>query len=43
MTKAEKNLIMKDLKSQMDTAIREWRFEDAAVIRDQIKELEEGE
>ena len=30
MTKAEKNLIMKDLKSQMDTAIKDWRFEDAA-------------
>ena len=43
MTKAEKNLIMKDLKKQMDSAIAEWRFEDAAVIRDQIKELEEGE
>jgi len=43
MTKAEKNLIMKDLKSQMDESIKEWRFEDAAVIRDQIKELEEGE
>ena len=41
MTKAEKNLIMKDLKSQMDEAIKEWRFEDAAIIRDQIKELEE--
>ena len=41
MTKAEKNLIMKDLKKQMDEAIKEWRFEDAAVIRDQIKELEE--
>jgi protein-arginine kinase activator protein McsA len=27
----------------MDEAIKEWRFEDAAVIRDQIKELEEGE
>jgi protein-arginine kinase activator protein McsA len=25
----------------MDEAIKEWRFEDAAVIRDQIKELEE--
>jgi len=34
---------MKDLKSQMDEAIKERRFEDAAVIRDQIKELEEGE
>ena len=43
MTKAEKDLIMKDLKKQMDEAIKEWRFEDAAVIRDQIKELEEGE
>ena len=41
MTKAEKNLIMKDLKKQMDEAIKEWRFEDAAIIRDQIKELEE--
>ena len=41
MTKAEKNIIMKDLKKQMDEAIKEWRFEDAAVIRDQIKELEE--
>ena len=43
MTKAEKNLIMRDLKKQMDEAIAAWRFEDAAVIRDQIKELEEGE
>jgi protein-arginine kinase activator protein McsA len=25
----------------MDLAIKEWRFEDAAVIRDQLKELEE--
>jgi protein-arginine kinase activator protein McsA len=24
----------------MDLAIKEWRFEDAAVIRDQLKELE---
>ena len=40
MTKAEKNLIAKDLKSQLDTAIKERRFEDAAVIRDQLKELE---
>jgi protein-arginine kinase activator protein McsA len=29
------------LKKQMDEAINEWRFEDAAIIRDQIKELEE--
>ncbi|MDR2191176.1 MAG: UvrB/UvrC motif-containing protein [Candidatus Peribacteria bacterium] len=40
MTKAEKMLIAKDLKSQLDVAIKEWRFEDAAVIRDQLKELE---
>ena len=43
MTKKEKDMISKDLKAQMDLAIKEWRFEDAAVIRDQIKELEEGE
>lgn len=41
MTKKEKDLISKDLKKQMDLAIKERRFEDAAVIRDQIKELEE--
>lgn len=40
MTKAEKALIAKDLKNQLDTAIKERRFEDAAVIRDQLKELE---
>jgi excinuclease ABC subunit B len=40
MTKAEKSLIAKDLKSQLDLAIKEWRFEDAAVVRDQLKELE---
>lgn len=42
MTKAEKSLITKDLKTQLDTAIAERRFEDAAVLRDQIKEIEEG-
>ncbi|HRX63873.1 MAG TPA: helicase-related protein [Candidatus Absconditabacterales bacterium] len=40
MTKKEKDLISKDLKKQMDIAIKERRFEDAAIIRDQIKELE---
>jgi len=40
MTKAEKSLIAKDLKAQLDAAIKERRFEDAAVIRDQLKELE---
>ncbi|MDR0607197.1 MAG: UvrB/UvrC motif-containing protein [Candidatus Peribacteria bacterium] len=40
MTKAEKALIAKDLKNQLDLAIKERRFENAAVIRDQLKELE---
>jgi excinuclease ABC subunit B len=40
LTKLEKSMITKDLKQQLDTAIAERRFEDAAVIRDQIKELE---
>jgi protein-arginine kinase activator protein McsA len=40
MTKAEKALIAKDLKTQLDLAIKERRFEDAAVVRDQLKELE---
>lgn len=39
MTKKEKEMIAKDLKSQLDLAIKERRFEDATVIRDQIKEL----
>ena len=40
MTKAEKEWIAKDLKKQLDTAIAERRFEDAAKIRDQLKEIE---
>lgn len=40
MTKVEKNMIAQDLKQQMDLAIKEWRFEEAAVLRDQLKELE---
>jgi excinuclease ABC subunit B len=40
LTKVEKAMITKDLKQQLDVAIAEWRFEDAAIIRDQIKELE---
>lgn len=40
MTKMEKNLILKDLRQQLDDAIKERKFEEAAVIRDQIKELE---
>ena len=41
-TKKEKQIIMQDLKQQLDLAIAEWRFEEAAVIRDQIKELEDS-
>lgn len=38
-TKAEKEIILKDLKIQLDEAIKAWEFEKAAVIRDQIKEI----
>lgn len=40
MTKKEKALIATDLRDQLESAIKEWRFEDAATIRDQLKELE---
>ena len=39
MTKVEKEIILKDLKKQLDESIAAWKFEDAAVIRDQIKEI----
>lgn len=39
MTKVEKDIILKDLKKQLDEAITAWKFEDAAIIRDQIKEI----
>lgn len=39
MTKVEKDIILKDLKKQLDDAIVAWKFEDAAIIRDQIKEI----
>lgn len=42
LTKREKEIIMSDLKSQLDEAIALWEFEKAAFIRDQIKELEES-
>ena len=42
MTKKEKQLILDDLKSQLDEAIKERRFEDATVLRDQIKEISEA-
>jgi protein-arginine kinase activator protein McsA len=32
-------MILSDLKIQLDAAIAEWKFEEAAIIRDQIKEL----
>lgn len=40
MTKKEKELIRKDLKEQLDTAIATWEFEAAARLRDQIQELD---
>lgn len=41
MTQKEKNLILTDLKAQLDEAITAWEFEKAAVLRDQIKGLTE--
>jgi hypothetical protein len=38
-TKVEREIILKDLKLQLDEAIKAWEFEKAAVIRDQIKEI----
>lgn len=42
LTKAEKEMIEKDLKQQLDDAIAKWEFEKAAVLRDQIKALNEN-
>jgi protein-arginine kinase activator protein McsA len=39
MTKKEKELILKNLRKQLDEAIKNWEFEKAAVLRDQIKEI----
>ncbi len=39
-TKAEKAMISKDLRIQLDEAIKNREFEKAAVIRDQLKELD---
>jgi excinuclease ABC subunit B len=39
MTKVEKGIILKDLKVQLDEAIKLWEFEKAAEVRDQIKEI----
>lgn len=42
LTKKEKELILKDLRKQLDEAIKNWEFEKAAVLRDRIKEIEES-
>jgi excinuclease ABC subunit B len=42
LTKKEKDIIVTDLKQQLDLAISERRFEDAAKIRDNIKEITES-
>ncbi len=39
MTKKEKEIIHKDLKTRLDEHIKNWEFEEAAKIRDQIKEM----
>lgn len=39
MTKKEKALVAGELKKQLDDAIAQWRFEDAASLRDQLKDL----
>lgn len=40
MTKKEKAIIALDLKTRLDEHIKNWEFEQAAIIRDQLKELE---
>lgn len=42
MTKAEKDMISKNLRLQLEECIKNREFEQATIIRDQIKELEEG-
>ena len=39
MTKKEQEMIAADLKKQLDKAIEIRDFENAAIIRDQLKEL----
>jgi len=41
MTKKEKELLTKQLKTQLDLLIKERKFEEATIIRDQLKELDE--
>ncbi len=40
MTKKEKSMIAKKLRIQLEELIKEWKFEEAAIVRDQLKELE---
>ena len=40
LSNKEKEIILKDLKGQLDEAIKLREFEKAAVIRDQIKEID---
>jgi excinuclease ABC subunit B len=42
LTKKEKELILKDLRKQLEEAIKNWEFEKAALLRDQIKEIEKN-
>ncbi|MCF7835435.1 UvrB/UvrC motif-containing protein [Candidatus Gracilibacteria bacterium] len=39
-TKKEKEIISKNLREQLEDAIKNWEFEKAAVIRDQLKEMD---
>ena len=39
MTKKEKAMITKQLRDQLDELIKERKFEEATVVRDQLKEL----
>lgn len=39
MTNKEKEIILKDLRLQLEDYIKSWEFEKAAIVRDQIKEL----
>jgi len=39
-TKKEKEILKKELKKQLDEAIAKWEFEKAALLRDQLLELE---
>ena len=40
ITKKEKDMMLLDLRRQLDDAIATWNFEQAALIRDQITELQ---